>query len=373
MGDLVRALADVTKTPQTSEPFFFHLGNGAQDVRDRIAQHLDRALFESVVAAEVRSLASACSFPRLFDSLSQLVAQLVDYRWLSVVTTQPLAFAIHTNGRNREATIAEARLALSVPDTVPALTVLDADASDAPAAGRTIITDILLGSASVGRLAINSTSGDMKADTIAPLIARELGAAIRLATLVEESQRLAKTDGLTNLFNRRAFIEVLEREIGRCDRSSTPISVLLLDLDHFKAVNDTHGHGCGDAVLSAVSTLLKKQARSYDVAARWGGEEFVVALPDTTAAQASLVAERIRHAVEGLFVGDAKGKAIPLTVSIGVSQRQPHEPLEAMIDRADRAMYSAKTGGRNRVCANAEDPHEDAPEASRIEPLRATG
>ena len=356
MGDLVRALFEVTNRPTVSADFFFQLNDDALDIRDRIAQHLDRALFESVVAAEVRALSSAASFPRLFDSLSQLVAQLVEYRWLSVVTTQPVAFAIHTNGRIEAAAVAEAKKVLAVADATPAQTVLDADASDAVETGRTIVSEILLGNTCVGRIAVNTVVVDSKADTLVPLIARELGPAIRLATLLEESRRLATTDGLTNLYNRRAFTEILERECARCDRCNGSVSLLLLDLDHFKIVNDTHGHAAGDAVLSAVSSMLKSQGRAYDVMARWGGEEFVVALPDTPVDTGLRVAERIRAAVAELVVLNADGVRIPLSASIGVAERTPGETIESAIDRADRAMYRAKTGGRNRVCGEAVAP-----------------
>ena len=361
MGDLMRALAVATARPASDDAFFFQM-SGGMDVRDRIAQHLDRALFDSVIASEVRALASACSFDRLFDSLSQLLAQLVTYRWMALLTTKSGDFAIHAHRRCADTAETEVRAVLSVPERTRALRVLDADAVEGLPSGRTIVLDVLLGDTPVGRLAFSVPCGDSKVAAIAPIAARELGGPIRLAVLMEESQRLATTDGLTSLLNRRAFGEIMDRELSRCDRCATPASLLLLDLDHFKVINDTRGHAAGDAVLSAVGKLLRSQARAHDVIARWGGEEFVIALPDANAAGAQASAERIRNAIAQLVVMDGAGDPIPLTASIGVAERRRHEPLDVAVDRADRAMYCAKVGGRNRVClAESAPAAEDAP------------
>ena len=355
MGDLMRALAVATQRPASDDAFFFQM-SGGMDVRDRIAQHLDRALFDSVIAAEVRALASACSFDRLFDSLSQLLAQLVTYRWMALLTTKSGDLALHAHRRCADSAETEIRAALSVPDQTRALRILDADAVDGPPSGRTLVLEVLLGETSVGRLAFSVPSGESQVDAIAPIAARELGGPIRLAVLVEESQRLATTDGLTSLLNRRAFSEIVGRELQRCDRCSTPASLLLLDLDHFKVINDTRGHAAGDAVLAAIGKLLRAEARPYDVIARWGGEEFVVALPGADAAGARSSAERLRIAIAQLVVRDGAGEPIPLTASIGVAERRSHEPLDVTVDRADRAMYCAKIGGRNRVCLAESEP-----------------
>ena len=277
------------------------------------------------------------------------------------MTTKSGDLAIHAHRRCADGAEAEVRAALSVPDQTSVLRILDADAVEGPPSGRTVVLDVLLGESPVGRLAFSVPSGQSQVDEIASIAARELGGPIRLAILMEESQRLATTDGLTNLLNRRAFGEILDRELSRCDRCSTPASLLLLDLDHFKVINDSHGHAAGDAVLAAVGKLLRSEARPYDVVARWGGEEFVIALPGATAPNAQSAAERIRNAIAQLVVRDGTGEPIPLTASIGVAERQPHEPLDVTVDRADRAMYCAKVGGRNRVClAESAGRAEDA-------------
>ena len=365
MGDLMRALAVATSLPAHDDAFFFQM-NGGMDVRDRIAQHLDRALFDSVIAAEVRALSSACSFERLFDSLSQLLAQLVTYRWMAL-TTKSGDLGIHSHRRSAEETEAEVRAALGIPERVTARRILDADAAYGLVSDRTVVVDVCLGETTVGRLAFSVPEGESQVDAIAPIAARELGGPIRLAVLVEESQRLATTDGLTSLLNRRAFGETMDREILRCDRLGAPTSLLLLDLDHFMVINDSRGHASGDAVLSAVGKLLRSEARANDVVARWGGEEFVIAFPGADGEGALASAERIRQAIADLVVCDPSGQRIPLTASIGVAERRPHESLDVTVDRADRAMYCAKIGGRNRVCVSETVVHlEDVAPTSAV-------
>lgn len=353
MGELARVLRRVAKPAAPQDDFFMELGDGPTPVRDRIAQHLDTALFESVIAAEIRDLASACSFDGLFDSLSQLVAQLMSYHWLALSTTGPNRLAVHGHPAAIEAAEREAREALGVPAASRASLVQDKDAfvrtdGEQPAV---VVRDVPFGGGHIARIAVVPTASSDDVDALMTLIARELGGTIRLATLVEDSQRLATTDSLTGLMNRRAFVDAIQREGDRCDRTNAPLSILLLDVDHFKQVNDRQGHASGDAVLAALGALLPLQGRPYDSTARWGGEEFVLALPHATEADACGVAERIRRAVESAIIQATNGDAIPVTVSIGVAHRRAGEPLDAVVDRADRAMYAAKTSGRNRVCA----------------------
>lgn len=350
MGDLMRTLAEVTAVKASEDDAFFFRLAGNADVRDRIATHLDKALFESVVAAEVRALAGATAFDRMFDGLSQLVVQLLDYRWVALVTPAPSYFAFHGHRSTAAAAEAEARALLMVPESAKLVKILDDDAHPALASERTSIHDITLGGVRVGQLAFGIPEGHSQdVDTIAPLVARELGAVLRLVILIEESQRLATTDGLTGLFNRRAFIEQMHAECARADRTDGTCSLLVLDLDHFKSINDTFGHSAGDAVLAGVARALKHQLRAYDIVARWGGEEFVIALPSVGEAIASDVAERLRAAVANLRIANAAGAPMPLSVSIGCAELRRNENLESLVDRADRAMYSAKVGGRNRV------------------------
>jgi diguanylate cyclase (GGDEF)-like protein len=172
----------------------------------------------------------------------------------------------------------------------------------------------------------------------------------RLAGLLRVARRDAETDALTGLANRRLLDSTLTSRWqagGRNDRRERPLSVLMLDLDHFKRVNDTHGHDVGDQILKAFAVRTSKQLRKPDLFARYGGEEFTVLLPGTDAAKALVIAERVRAAIAGMPL--VAEPPVPITVSIGVAQRKPNENAETLLARADAALYAAKQGGRNRV------------------------
>jgi two-component system, cell cycle response regulator len=349
MGELVRILDQAAATTQSNDGFFMQLSGGGVDIRERIARHLDLALFDAVIAAEVRALANCGSFERLFDVFSQFLSQVVSYRWMAIVTTAPAQFALHHHPENVERAELEAREALQISPTLGVLRVEDEDArSDAPGASPIVCT-IPFGTGQLGKLAIApSVAGDSESTGVVALVARELGGPLRMAALMDESQRLATTDPLTGLSNRRALLAALHVEIAQARRHAHPLSVCLLDVDHFKSINDGHGHAAGDQVLAAIGALLRRELRTPDVAARWGGEEFIVLLRHTDADGGVRAAERIRNAVQALEIG-AADKKISVTVSIGVAQFVVEESAEAFIECADQAMYRAKLGGRNRV------------------------
>jgi diguanylate cyclase (GGDEF)-like protein/PAS domain S-box-containing protein len=166
----------------------------------------------------------------------------------------------------------------------------------------------------------------------------------------EQAEELARRDGLTGLFNHRTFYSLLTDETVRAQRFNHSLSLLMLDIDHFKGVNDTHGHPVGDVILKGLSDLLMKQARAVDSVCRYGGEEFAVILPEATAAAAAKIAERLRGAVEHCPFDIGGGALIAITVSIGVSTfpQQASSP-EGLVKAADVALYAAKQSGRNRV------------------------
>jgi diguanylate cyclase (GGDEF)-like protein len=171
----------------------------------------------------------------------------------------------------------------------------------------------------------------------------------RTAELKEANEtisRLAATDELTRLSNRRSFNGFLTSAISAAVRHNYPLSMIMADLDHFKVVNDTFGHGEGDKVLQAFADLLRESIRAEDVAARWGGEEFIALLPHTSREAAAALAERIRVAFE-----QHSGSVTPisLSASFGVVQLQERDDADTLIRRADDALYRAKREGRNRV------------------------
>lgn len=163
-----------------------------------------------------------------------------------------------------------------------------------------------------------------------------------------ELRRLATSDGLTNLANRRSFIDHLEKEIARVRRFKTRASLLMVDIDHFKNINDTHGHAVGDTVLKHFAALCLQKMRSIDVVGRLGGEEFALLLPETDAAGALLFAQRFVEFVAAERLAELSGQGF--TVSVGVTQIRAEDVLpDEVLARADRALYDAKAGGRNTV------------------------
>ncbi len=173
-----------------------------------------------------------------------------------------------------------------------------------------------------------------------------------LGALYEDARQRAVTDGLTGLYNHGHFKELLALEFARCKRYGAPLTLLLVDIDHFKKINDTFGHLTGDVVLRRVSHALRGQVRDCDWVARYGGEEMAILLPSTDLKGALVVAERIRRFVRDMvFITEEKVQTPPITVSIGVAQQRKTDTPTELINRADLALYHAKSNGRNQVCA----------------------
>ncbi len=177
----------------------------------------------------------------------------------------------------------------------------------------------------------------------------------RTQELEEANRRLAEmssTDSLTGLANRRAFLEASERELHRAARSGQHCSVVMVDLDHFKQVNDRHGHAAGDAMLKAAASSLRAVLRGEDLVARWGGEEFILFLPNTDSGAALSVAEKARLALAAAAPAGDGGTGC-VTGSFGIATHRAGRTLESTIDAADHALYRAKEAGRNRVVVEA--------------------
>jgi diguanylate cyclase (GGDEF)-like protein len=182
------------------------------------------------------------------------------------------------------------------------------------------------------------------------VLAARLRAARRILALEDEMREAAMTDALTGLPNRRRALASLARDWAAARRRGAPISAIALDIDHFKAINDAFGHEAGDRVLQAVAQSLRECLRAHDEACRMGGEEFLVICAQTTEAQASACAERLRSRIEALSDG-ALPPGIRLTASLGVAVASPGAggDWNELLRRADRALYAAKKAGRNRV------------------------
>jgi diguanylate cyclase (GGDEF)-like protein len=173
-----------------------------------------------------------------------------------------------------------------------------------------------------------------------------LAAALHRSSLVRELMTDASTDGKTGLLTPKAWNRAADGELARCLREETPIALMIFDLDHFKLVNDQHGHATGDTVLHAVGALLGTQVRAHDLVGRYGGEEFVVLLPDTTIADAAEIADRIRRRVGQL----EPVTGLRVTASVGVTAGGAAQTqISELFASADSALYRAKAAGRDRV------------------------
>lgn len=160
----------------------------------------------------------------------------------------------------------------------------------------------------------------------------------------------AKIDPMTGLHNRRWLEEMYTREMNRSNRGNFKLTAFMIDIDHFKQVNDTYGHLAGDRILIAVAQSLVRSLRPSDMPVRFGGEEFSVFLPGTTEENAKVIAERIRRNVENMSITLHDESIIQVTVSIGFAERIENDTVASLIDRADKALYHAKENGRNRIC-----------------------
>jgi diguanylate cyclase (GGDEF)-like protein len=166
----------------------------------------------------------------------------------------------------------------------------------------------------------------------------------------EDLQVLANTDSLTRLFNRRQLYPILQKELDRVARKSVPFSVLLMDIDHFKKFNDTYGHAGGDLLLAGFADKIRQSFRQMDSAFRFGGEEFIVLLPEATGQAAMVPAERFRQRIaDSWFPMLPDGQPASVTVSVGIAGYRDGDTIDDVIRHADLAMYAAKNGGRNRV------------------------
>jgi two-component system cell cycle response regulator len=358
------AAAYVTKTDSTGlmaalaalGPFAAraHSGTPAATARgtihERLSSRLDAALFESVVAGEVRALAQGDGEAELvFRGLARLASEIAGYRWLALQIPRGQAF-LHAHPETRVACEAEARAALRLESEREVFTLLD----DRTLFGRTaepLVAEVRVGPGTAGAIALGPSErgASIEDRQLVSILANELRGPLRVVALVEDARRLAMIDPLTGLWNRRAFSDAMDREIHRAERHSHALSVLMLDVDHFKNVNDSYGHEAGDLVLRGIAATVQRIARRSDLVGRWGGEEFVVGLGHAAEAGARVAAERLRKAIRETPFALPDGQTLHVTASIGVSLAGRGESLDVVLARADQAMYLAKSRGRDRV------------------------
>ncbi|HEY9857480.1 MAG TPA: diguanylate cyclase [Stenomitos sp.] len=243
----------------------------------------------------------------------------------------------------------------SVPVRLDHMPLLDAvDEEHLAAFQSALCVPIVAEDKNLGVIALfnrEARSFDLDAERMLTVIATHAAIAIKNAQLYQTTQQLAITDGLTGVYNRRYFQRMIEAEFRRAPRFGYPVGLILIDVDHFKQFNDTHGHLLGDQVLRSIGQILKDSVRETDVVARYGGEEFAVILPETNSTYSLEVAERIRKNVARHTFWGRGQTPVTVTVSIGVASRMAAEiKSDELIELADAALYEAKGTGRDRIC-----------------------
>jgi two-component system, cell cycle response regulator len=352
------------------------------DILSRVNDLLDRQLFEATLLSEIGKVARhLVRFDETVLSVMELVARVVDFTVGSVAFVEGDEFdGIVVLHHPASATALEAfRQRLSdaaqhhrggVPLGALRTRLLALDGSEKEVSSEDGLQDftafpIVTGEQLVGLLALAGRAvARMTPETEALMaqVTNQTHIVVENSRLVERLRDLSIHDGLTELFNHRHVMETLTSEFQRAGRYEAPVSVLMIDIDRFKVVNDTYGHQAGDAVLREIARLLVGGLRSVDVVGRYGGEEFMAILPETGSDKARLTAERLRRLVEERSI-TVSGHALDLTVSVGVATYpgQDVASVSDLIRLSDGALYRAKARGRNQV-ARAGD---EEPEAAR--------
>jgi two-component system cell cycle response regulator len=340
------------------------------DILSRVNELLDRKLYEATVLSEIGGVArSLVQFDETFTSVMGLVARVVDFSIgaMAFVHNHELEMLLMLNRPCTPAVVdeAKARLAEAVSRYRPGAPVGRVQdrvftppgggaggAEETTLQGFTafpVVTNLTLSSLlglsgrAVARL-------EPETNAFLGQIANQAHIVLENARLFDRIKNMAIRDSLTDLFNHRHSVELVTSEFQRVGRYAAAVSLLMIDVDHFKAVNDEHGHPAGDAVLRELSRLLKEQVRTVDSIGRYGGEEFVVLLPHTPTDEAHQTADRLRRSVDTHAFRDGE-KVLHVTVSVGVAT-YPGDGIasaEDLIREADKALYRAKQSGRNQV------------------------
>ena len=223
--------------------------------------------------------------------------------------------------------------------------------------GKTGIFPLIEENKVLGCIVTKSTDGKLTSKELEYIqqLVNQTATTINRANIYGEILKHATLDALTGFYNRRQLEERIKQEVSSAVRQKTPLCAIMTDIDHFKQVNDTYGHAVGDEVLRTVAKTIRAQLREYDIAGRYGGEEFAILLPFTRLEEAKMVAERLRSSVEKRIVdisrinAEAETKSINVTISLGVYEFNPRDKDGDLLKKADKALYTAKETGRNRV------------------------
>jgi diguanylate cyclase (GGDEF)-like protein len=337
--------------------------------------HLEHARMEAAILATKEAEHRAEELARLV-TFGQAMGRALDFDSIRVAVSQhlpalagtPDVWVLVQQGSAWHALTGDTRGAEDVLQWGDlAQQLLAGGTATSPLAARAIGFPLIVGGAAMGVLGVRPEGGLLASDRrrIIEAAAALLAVSIKNTQLFREVKDNSVKDVLTGCFTRGHAVEMIDAELRRARRSQTPVSVIMFDLDHFKDVNDRYGHLCGDAVLGAVGKRMREVLRGSDLKCRYGGEEFLVLLPETPLHGARRVAETLRREIAERPVPWA-GEALTITASFGLAQTMPGEVnVQAVIARADQAMYRAKDDGRNCVRIAAETATLVADETNR--------
>ncbi len=328
---------------------------GGRSVAARLGHLLDATLFESVLRGRVRGIAALEStMGGAFRRVASLLGSILEFRWCAIALRghRDQVWMMHS-GSDAEAE-REAILGLGAGRDALVERIEEEQCAPRSARERVEVRAIEFGEETIGSIAIAAADQSLSSADAAVLdwVAAELPAVLQLTLLLEQTTKHAMSDELTGIANRRAARDFLERSVVSARRNAHEVSVAMLDIDHFKRVNDGFGHDVGDVVLRKVAATLAAAVRRSDLVARWGGEEFLLVFPQTGEEGARLVCERIRARIEGLGLAQVR-VGLSVSASMGVAMLGDDGP-DGVLRRADEALYCAKQSGRNRVIVDSE-------------------
>lgn len=326
------------------------------DPLDRMTEVLDRQLFAAVVMSQAQHLIAQIEDEEaFFYAALDLIGDVITspYVHLQVYGHRAASSGLVARGPFPVPASAVQLATLALPvgfDPVAIRHIDDPRYADQPiTAGERVSFPIVVGEEELGQLAVYGGSRRIAREdrNTATVLANSLAPVLKSMRLLNDTKRMATTDALTGLNNRRQVSARLAEELERAERYGNPLGVIILDIDHFKSVNDTYGHNVGDDVLRKLASTLHESVRSIDLTARWGGEEFLVVLPETLTEDAMIVGERIRAAIEAMPPFEDGPPRV--TASLGLAISRPSDTTDSIVERADGALYEAKHGGRNRL------------------------
>lgn len=338
----------------------------SQSIKSNVNRLLDKLLFESTLSSEARQLANFVHDKEaLLKEILDLLNSLVDYSCLCLCLfdsrgstfyfdlKQPRPEEDLIKLQNHLLSLSKAENKDKAIETLFFKNSAETSQEMAEPILSRLLVPLNIHNECIGHLCLLSTQEKAfttKTENIIQLIAKDFSMVFELMLLYDETRELSIKDGLTKLYNKRYFLEVLEKEFSRSKRFDSSLSFIILDIDHFKAVNDTYGHLQGDNILKEMGAIVSSNIRKIDFPARYGGEEFVIITPNTRLQEAKVIAEKIRSATES-HAFTAENASMKITISLGISTvTDKVEDKLALIKFADDALYKAKHGGRNQVC-----------------------